>query len=102
MYGFKYYVNANTADHAVIDTYLNTRKKISEIAEDFGKSQAEIYRILHSNDISPNRNRVNHQKVHSLFNLGWKNNEIAEFTGYTSRNIRYIINKIKNENDHKI
>ena len=94
MYGFKQFIVNQTGDRNIINVYLNSPKmKISEIAQQFGKSEAEIYRILHSNDISPNRQNVNHQKVQNLSQLGWEVREIAEFTGYTPRNVRYILAK---------
>jgi predicted transcriptional regulator len=94
MYGFKQFIVNQTGDRNIINVYLNSPKmKISEIAQQFGKSEAEIYRILHSNDISPNRQKVNHQKVQNLSQLGWEVREIAEFTGYTPRNVRYILAK---------
>lgn len=94
MYGFRQYITDQGGDGNIIDTYLNNPKlRISEIAQQFGKSEAEIYRILHANDISPNRLRVNHQKVQNLAQLGWGVREIAELTGYTPRNVRYILAK---------
>ncbi len=94
MYGFKEFLTANGTDSEIIQSYLNNSKlKVSEIARQHQKTEAEIYRILHANDISPNRLRANHQKVHNLSNLGWGIHDIAEFTGYTSRNVRYILSK---------
>ena len=92
MYGFRQFITDQGGDGDIINVYLNNPKiRISEIAQHYGKSEAEIYRILHANDITPNRLRVNHQKVQNLAQLGWGVREIAEFTGYTPRNIRYII-----------
>lgn len=94
MYGFRNFLTDNGEDGQIISLYLNQPKmRISEIAQQFGRSEAEIYRILHANDISPNRLKVNHQKVHSLAHLGWGVREIAELTGYTPRNVRYILAK---------
>lgn len=94
MYGFKQFIVDQTGNRNIINVYLNSPEiKISEIAQQFGKSEAEIYRILHLNDVSPNRQKVNHQKVQNLSQLGWEVREIAEFTGYTPRNVRYILAK---------
>jgi hypothetical protein len=94
MYGFRNFFNDRGEDGKVIDLYLiNPELKISEIAQQTGKSQAEIYRILHSHDINPNRLKINHEKVIRLHHAGWGIKEIAEFTGYTTRNIRYIVAK---------
>lgn len=94
MYGFKNFIDVNPVDRDVVNLYLNSQKiKISELAQHFGKSESEIYRILHANDVSPNRLKTNHQKVQNLSQLGWGIREIAEFTGYTPRNVRYILSK---------
>lgn len=95
---FKLFINNHAEDGSIIDLYLNNPEiHISEIAANFDRSEAEIYRILHANDIKPNRLGVNHQKVRNLSQLGWGIKEIAEFTGYTPRNIRYILAKNLNE-----
>jgi AraC-like DNA-binding protein len=94
MYGFRQFIVDRGKDGEVIDLYLgNPKVKISEIAQQFGRSEAEIYRILHAHDISPNRLGINHQKVQNLSRLGWGIQEIAKFTGYTPRNVRYILAK---------
>jgi AraC-like DNA-binding protein len=94
MFGFRQFIADRGNDSSIINLYLNNPKmRISEIANEFGKSDAEIYRILHTHQVSPNRLKINHQKVHNLFNLGWSIKEIAQFTGYTPRNVRYIISK---------
>ena len=94
MFGFKQFIDYHIGDRNIINVYLNNPKmSISEISHQFGKSKAEIYRILHSNEISPNRQATNHQKVQDLAHLGWSIREIAKFTGYTPRNVRYIIAK---------
>lgn len=91
-YGFRQFITDQTGDGEIVNLYLNSPKiRISEIAQQFGKSEAEIYRILHANDVSPNRQMVNHQKVKNLSQLGFKVREIAEYTGYTPRNVRYIL-----------
>ena len=99
MYGFKEFLVSNFTDGEIIQSYLNNPKMpVSEIARNYQKTEAEVYRILHANDVSPNRLRANHQKVSNLASLGWGISEIAEFTGYTPRNVRYILAKIVTEN----
>jgi hypothetical protein len=98
MYGFKEFLSSNRVDEDIIQTYLeNPKMRVSDIAKSHNKTEAEVYRILHANDISPNRLKANHQKVVNLANLGWGVREIAEFTGYTTRNVRYILAKTINE-----
>lgn len=92
MYGFREFL-VNNVDNGVIAAYLQSHLKISEIAQQFGKSESEVYRILHANDVSPNRLKINHEKVQYLSDLGWNIKQIAEFTGYTTRNVRYILQK---------
>lgn len=98
MYGFREFLANNQSDGEIINLYLHRPElTVGEIARNANKSEAEIYRILHANDVSPNRIRVNHQKVRSLANLGWDVPQIAELTGYTPRNVRYILAKMVNE-----
>jgi predicted transcriptional regulator len=94
MDGFKRYIDSNPVDTQIIHLYLNRNDiSVGEIARLFERSEADIYRVLHAHDIAPNRLKVNHQKVRSLSQLGWDIQEIARFTGYTPRNIRYILAK---------
>ena len=89
---FSNFFNGMDEDKRIIGLYLqNPRLQISEIAGISNKSVAEIYRILRFNEIEPNRLRSSHKKVESLAKLGWGIKEIADFTGYTTRNVRYIL-----------
>jgi DNA-directed RNA polymerase specialized sigma24 family protein len=98
MQGFRQFIMTDSEDAKVIQMYLhNPDMKIAEIAQLTGKSQAEIYRALHHNDITPNRLKQNSEKVVSLRGLGWGIDEIARVTGYTTRNVRYILAKRMNE-----
>lgn len=100
MYGFRQFVSDGGGDGEIISYYLSRPDvKISEMASHFGLSASEIYRVLHANDISPNRLKVNHQKVQNLAGLGWDIREIARLTGYTPRNVRYILAKNITENN---
>jgi predicted transcriptional regulator len=94
MYGFREFLADNGEDQEIIGIYLNRPDMpISEISQTTGKSQGEIYRILHNHDVKPNRLKTNHQKVITLQSVGWNVQEIAQLTGYTSRNVRYILTK---------
>lgn len=94
MYGFKMFIDSNPDDSKIIHLYLNRNDlSVGQIAQFFEKSEADIYRILHANDIVPNRLGAGHQKVKNLSQLGWGVQQIAEFTGYTPRNVRYILSK---------
>jgi DNA-binding NarL/FixJ family response regulator len=91
MEGFKDFFR----EQEVIQLYLNNReKRIAEISAETGESAGEIYRILHSNGISPNRLGANHQSVFDFARSGLSVQQIAELTGYTPRNVRYILHKM--------
>jgi hypothetical protein len=81
------------ADSEIANMYFhNPQVKVREIANKTGRSVAEVYRILHQFG-SPNRQINNHENVMMFANSGFSVNKIAEFTGYTPRNIRYILKK---------
>jgi len=80
-------------DLEVANMYFhNTGLKVREIAEKSRRSVAEVYRILHRFG-TPNRQITNHENVISFASAGFPIKKIAEFTGYTPRNIRYILKK---------
>ena len=86
------------SDYSVINLYLNDPgRKITEISQLTHKSIGEIYRILHSNNVQPNRLRTNHQNVIDFAGAGMAISQIAELTGYSTRNVRYILGKLKLE-----
>ena len=81
-------------DGEVIGLYLHRPDiKVAELARSTGKSQAEVYRILHANGVEPNRLKNNHTFVNELADKGWSVSDIARNTGYTERNVRYILAK---------
>lgn len=91
-------IEGDWSDHQVINVYLNEPgRKITEIAQVTNKSIGEIYRILHSFNVQPNRLRTNHQNVIDFAMAGMGISQIAELTGYTPRNVRYILGKLKLE-----
>lgn len=80
-------------DFQVANLYFhNPALKVKEISDQSGKSVGEVYRILHKFG-NPNRQIHNHEAVLSYSQSGFPINKIAEFTGYTPRNIRYILKK---------
>lgn len=96
MDGFKNFV-AGYSDEQIVSIYLhNTEKKISEIARMTDKSIGELYRVLHNNNVTPNRLRINHKNVIDFAHSGLDITQIAELTGYTPRNVRYILAKEQN------
>ena len=66
--------------------------KVREIARQTGRSVAEVYRIIHRHG-KPNRMRDNHDNVLALASSGMNARRIAELTGYTPRNVSYILRK---------
>jgi len=92
----EFFHNNGYSEQEIVSIYLNhSDKKITEIAQTTQKSVGEIYRILHNNGIKPNRLRINQQNVMDFANSGLSIPQISELTGYTSRNVRYIIAKLK-------
>lgn len=88
--------HASLSDLEVANIYFhNPGIKVREIAEKANKSIAEVYRILHRFG-TPNRQLPNHENVISFASAGFPIKKIAEFTGYTPRNIRYILKKSEN------
>jgi hypothetical protein len=97
MDSFKEWVNNPNgySDQEIVSIYNhNPDKKIKEISQITGKSVGEIYRILHNFNVTPNRLKVNHHNVVNFSNFGYNIPEIAAFTGYTERNVRYILDKM--------
>ena len=81
------------SDVEVANLYFhNSGMKVREISEKTGRSIGEVYRILHKFG-SPNRQISNHENVFTYAASGMSVGKIADFTGYTPRNIRYILKK---------
>lgn len=81
------------SDPEVATMYFhNHGMKVREIATKTNKSIGEVYRIIQKYG-SPNRQISNHENVMSFAGAGFNVNKIAEFTGYTPRNIRYILKR---------
>ena len=94
MQGFTQFLENNIQDSEIIQIYLNRDDlSVKNIANIYSKSESEIYRILHHSNINPNRQKTHHEKVHNLSTLGWGIKEISNFTGYSTRNVRYILKK---------
>ncbi len=97
MQNFKEFFFQECSNPELVNLYMHSPdRKIKEIAELTGKSIGEIYRILHNYNITPNRLKTNHNNVIEFYNHGMTIQQIAEFTGYTPRNVRYILSKVKN------
>jgi len=82
------------SDFEIANLYFgNPGVKVRDIAQQTGKSVAEVYRILHKHG-KPNRQVTNHHNVLALAeNPALNVSTIAQMTGYTPRNIRYILRK---------
>ena len=74
----------------VISFYFN-KMKLTEISSLTNKSIGEIYRILHNNNVTPNRLKTNHHNVIFFADAGMPITQIAQLTGYTERNVRNIL-----------
>lgn len=95
-FNFKEWANHELPNTEIANLYFHSDLKVQEIAARFGKSIGEVYRILHHFG-RPNRQIKNHEAVMSLFDAGMPVHRIAEFTGYSTRNVRYIISSKKQD-----
>ncbi len=98
MLGFKeFFDDQGYSNEQLINLYLhNSDKSIKEITRLTGKTIGELYRVLHAYNIKPNRLKINNQNVIDFANSGMPVNQIAELTGYSARNVRYILEREKN------
>lgn len=98
MEGFKFFFEQTEkiyTDQEIVSLYVqNPSIKIKELSANTGWSIGEIYRALQNNYTKPNRLKINHRNVLEFINSGFNISQIAELTGYTPRNIRYIISKL--------
>jgi AraC-like DNA-binding protein len=83
----------NFSEWDVVGLYFQDLKKVKEISLKTGKSIAEVYRIIRRHGAEPNRLITNHENVRLFANANLPVKNIAELTGYTPRNIRYILGR---------
>lgn len=89
--------NYQYSDMEVANIYFHNKSyKIRDISAMTGKSVSEIYEILHRFG-KPNRKNTYHDHVKSLAEAGMSIYKIAELTGYSTRNIRYILKNLVKE-----
>ncbi len=85
------------SDLELIQLYTqNPDIRVSDMARATGRNVSEFYRTMQKYNVVPSRLKTNHHLVFSYADQGYKVSEIAEFTGYTPRNVRYIIRRHKN------
>jgi len=86
-------------EEQVIELYRNPDAKVRDIVNQTNTSIGEIYRILCRNGSKPTRQAPKHGLVVDLVEKfvaeqsSYNVSDIAEITGYTPRNIRYILKK---------
>lgn len=86
------------SNYDILKSYFSG-EKISTISAETGKSTGEIYRILKRHNVSPNRLKSKHGQVLGLAKGGLNTGQISNLTGYSRRNVRYILsNEIRNGN----
>lgn len=85
-------ISSESNETRVLNLYFQTKMKIKEISQETNVSVGDIYRILHKFG-KPNRRNTNHENVLLFAKSNLPINKIAEFTGYSPRNIRYILGK---------
>ncbi len=80
-------------DIEVVHFYMqHPSMAVKEIASKTNRSIGEVYRIVKRHGSTPNRVCNNHENVHAFAKSGIPVYKIAELTGYTPRNVRYILN----------
>lgn len=83
----------------LVHIYLNNPSiKVTEIAKLSGQSLPEFYRLLRRNNVEPNRLKVNQHLVMRYREAGYPIPQIAQLTGYTTRNVRYILAGLTRKN----
>ena len=91
---FKEFVSQHHSNWEVANLYLhNLQMPVREISKRTGRSIGEIYRIVRQIGYSPNRQILNHDNVKMFSHSGVPVTKIAELTGYTPRNVRYVLKK---------
>ncbi len=84
----------------LVDAYLNhPDEHVTEIARRSGYALSEFYRTLRRAGVTPCRLKTNQHLVSSYHNAGYNVSQIAELTGYTARNVRYILKRDKTLGD---
>ncbi len=79
-------------DHEVVQFYVtNPDMKVKDVAAKVGRTIPELYRVLQRHGQAPTRLNVNRQMVLDFCKSGYTVGQIADMTGYTPRNVRYII-----------
>jgi hypothetical protein len=82
------------ADWEVVNLYHHHPElSVKEIAQRSNRSVTEIYRTLGRAGGYPNRINPQHQSVRMYADAGMKVPHIADLTGYTHRNVRYILGR---------
>ena len=84
-------VNKKYHDIEVANIYFSGQKKVREISQETKRSVGEIYKIIRKYG-SPNRTRNDQSVVISLSDSGLPVKSVANFTGYSTRQVRNILN----------
>lgn len=81
------------SEDEIIMLYHSPGITVRDISTQSGKSIGEIYRLLRRRNCAPNRASDRHGSVVDLSEAGFSIQTIADLTGYTARNVRYILSK---------
>lgn len=91
---FNEFVDNLSQEYEIINMYKDKHRwKIKQISEISGISVAGIYRVLEKYGINPHRRNLNdtHAIVGQYYLSGTPINKISELTGYSRRQVYYII-----------
>lgn len=85
--------SSELTDDDIVMLYQSGSTTIRDLCNKCGKSIGDVYRILRKRNLHPNRRHLKHDNVSSLAKSGFSIQAIADLTGYTPRNVRYILSK---------
>lgn len=91
---FKEFLTQEYHDFEVNNLYFHNKDlKVKEVANRMNRSIGNVYRTIRQYGGQPNRAISNAHNVLNFANSGLKIDQIAQLTGYSPRNVRYIIKK---------
>lgn len=89
--------DSELTDDDIIMLYQSGATTVRDICKKCDKSIGDVYRILKKRNFHPNRRNTKHDNVCSLSDSGFSIQAIADLTGYSPRNVRYILSKKSKE-----
>lgn len=85
--------SSDLTDDDIIMLYQSGGTTVRDICKKCNRSIGDVYRLLKKRNCHPNRMNTKHDNVCSLSDSGFSIQAIADLTGYTPRNVRYVLSK---------